>query len=322
MAAYSPLAVKLFGSPHLGHHLKLVFLQALIMSTLIFNAHVRVLDSRALSVLNAVYMRVVRRIVGQCRFDSSAVSDREVRKMAGVPSIDCLIQRARLNYLVRLVTHQHRQLIALLSIRSRDGSVLPWLALVRSDLNVLYLKVAGIGAELPPPNEDPTAWYDFMRDDPDKFRCHVRNLSYIVSVCDSSATTENASSLNFPCVLCPVPQPAFKSSKALESHKRVVHGCRSNMRFYAPESGICYACQTNFNSRLRLLAHLVDSRRPKCRDTILQSNFPKLPESEVQRLDICDRTYRRIAKRAGHSHVLAAGAAIRANGTVVGRVFS
>ena len=161
-----------------------------------------------------------------------------------------------------------------------------------------------------------------MRADPDKFRCHVRNLSYIVSVCDSSATTENASSLNFPCVLCPVPQPAFKSSKALESHRRVVHGCRSNMRFYAPESGICYACQTNFNSRLRLLAHLVDSRRPKCRDTILQSNFPKLPESEVQRLDICDRTYRRIAKRAGHSHVLAAGVAIRANGTVVGRVFS
>ena len=106
-------------------------------------------------------------------------------------------------------------------------------------------------------------------------------------------------SLNFPCVLCPVPQPAFKSSKSLESHKRVVHGCRSNMRFYAPESGICYACQTNFNSRLRLLAHQVDSRRLKCRDTILQSNFPNLPESEVQRLDICDRTYRRIAKRAG-----------------------
>ena len=122
--------------------------------------------------------------------------------------------------------------------------------------------------------------------------------------------------------LCPAPHPAFRSSKALETHKRVVHGCRSNMRYYAPGSGICSSCGTNFNSRLRLLAHLVDSRRPKCRDRILQSHSPKLSEAEVSRLDELDRKLRRDARRAGHTHVLASGPATRADGTVVGRVGS
>ena len=58
--------------------------------------------------------------------------------------------------------------------------------------------------------------------------------------------------------------PQFKSLKALQSHQRVKHGIRSPMRFFASGSGVCPACHTNFRQRLRLLAHLCDSRRPIC----------------------------------------------------------
>ena len=98
MSAYSPLAVKVFGSPHLGHWLKNALFQSLVNSTLLFNAHVRVLDGRALDVLNGVYMRVVRRITGHVRFEGGGLTDHEVRKVGCFPSIDCLIQRARIRY--------------------------------------------------------------------------------------------------------------------------------------------------------------------------------------------------------------------------------
>eukprot|EP00973_Karenia_brevis_P032839 4533990-Karenia_brevis.AAC.1 len=157
MGAYSPLAVKIFGSPHIGHHLKLIFKQALVLSTLIFNAHVRVLDGRCLSILNCVYMRVVRRIVNCCRFNSDTFCDLEVRKLARVPSLDCLIQRARLNYLVRLLVHEHRPLIALLSIRLHGGRVLPWVEQIRQDLRDLHDGAHGIQDVLSHPDDDPGA---------------------------------------------------------------------------------------------------------------------------------------------------------------------
>ena len=97
MGAYSPLAVKVFGSPNLGRWLKNVFLQSLVVSTLLFNAHIRVLDGRSLDISNGVYMRAVRRIAGHVRFEAGGLSDLEVRRIACFSSVDCLIQRAR-NY--------------------------------------------------------------------------------------------------------------------------------------------------------------------------------------------------------------------------------
>ena len=99
MGAYSPLGVKVFGSPHLGHWLKNIFLQSLLISTLLFNAHIRVLDGRSLDILNSVYMRVVRRIAGHVRFEAGGLYDLEVRRIAYFCSVDCLIQRARIRYL-------------------------------------------------------------------------------------------------------------------------------------------------------------------------------------------------------------------------------
>ena len=115
--------------------------------------------------------------------------------------------------------------------------------------------------------------------------------------------------------------PQFRTLKALQAHQRVKHGIRSPMRFYAPHSGICPACFTNFRHRLRLLSHLCDSRRPRCRDRCLDPSNGIVPlhVDEVAKLDLADRSARTAAAKHGHSHMIAEGEAIRADGRVVGR---
>ena len=93
------------------------------------------------------------------------------------------------------------------------------------------------------------------------------------------------------------------------------------MLFYAPKSGICLACGINFRHILRLLSHLCDSRRPKCRDWCLdpKNGIEPLPLDEIAKLDEADRVARSDAARSGRSHVLAVECAAKPNGRVVGR---
>ena len=65
--------------------------------------------------LNGVYMRVLRRIAGWCCYDaSSGSSNRAIRSMLGVPSVECYVSRLRLGYLVSLLSSQCSPLRALL----------------------------------------------------------------------------------------------------------------------------------------------------------------------------------------------------------------
>ena len=70
MASYSPIARRIVGARSIGLWLKLVFLRSLILSTLTFNVHVRVLCSKAFATISCVYMRFLRRIAGEMRFSS------------------------------------------------------------------------------------------------------------------------------------------------------------------------------------------------------------------------------------------------------------
>ena len=103
MSSYVPLAMNTFGAPEINFPMKLTFKNSLVMSKLCFNAHVRCLNPQALKQLNTMYMRVVRRIAGKVYMDGSDKTDYEVRRNIGVPSIDCRIQRNRLQYLGRFV---------------------------------------------------------------------------------------------------------------------------------------------------------------------------------------------------------------------------
>ena len=80
MSAYVPLAAKIFGSPRICEPLKMSFLWSLVLSRLLFNAHVVVPTAKYMKVLNVVYMRVLRRICNECRYGEKKIRDVEVRK--------------------------------------------------------------------------------------------------------------------------------------------------------------------------------------------------------------------------------------------------
>eukprot|EP00972_Heterocapsa_arctica_P115815 16449817-Heterocapsa_arctica.AAC.1 len=75
-------------------------------------------------------------------------------------------------------------------------------------------------------------------------------------------------------------------------------------------------------TRLRLLAHLSDHRRPKCWNVIRSSplDFDPLPEASVVELDLKDREARKAAKKQGRTHPVAVGLALTAKGKFIGHV--
>ena len=172
---------------------------------------------------------------------------------------------------------------------------------------------------LPCPESKPDVWYDFIKSSPTEFAQIVMQMCFAASVGDKSVDATFLCPVTFYfCDICEY-RPSFKSNKALLSHQRVIHGSRNCMRLYALANGICSACQTKFQTRLRLLAHLCKSRRPKCRELILQS-CSQLPETRSKELDDQDRLLRRALGKSGHTHVIATAPTRTARGKRIGHV--
>eukprot|EP00972_Heterocapsa_arctica_P011817 1731525-Heterocapsa_arctica.AAC.1 len=75
MSAYSPIAVKAFGSELISTILKLSFARSLILSRLLFNVHTTVPTARDTMAYNGVYMRVLRHIAGDARHGHAEYTD-------------------------------------------------------------------------------------------------------------------------------------------------------------------------------------------------------------------------------------------------------
>ena len=150
MSAYSPVAIRVFGSHRISQDLKVALFWSLILSKLLFNIHVVVVGPRYLRALNAVYMRALRRIGGHCNYGDSTISDINVRRKLQMPSLDCLMVRARLRYLGRLLRTMPPALLALLACRF-GGKRLPWTEQLVQDLRIAHQQVA-LCSRLPDPS--------------------------------------------------------------------------------------------------------------------------------------------------------------------------
>ena len=95
MAAYGPLATKIFGAPQLPRELRRRLFVSLVLSRLLFNVHIVTPTRKLVSALNDVYMRGLRRLYDQCRY-GHCDSDRAFREVVREPSLDCVMSRARL----------------------------------------------------------------------------------------------------------------------------------------------------------------------------------------------------------------------------------
>ena len=140
-------------------------------------------------------------------------------------------------------------------------------------------------------------------------------MHFIESSCDLIAPSmPEGRVLLFTCGSC---SDSFAMSKALCSHRRTKHGNRITIKDF-PASATCPCCKCDYRQRLRLIAHVSDGRRPKCRDWILQHCAP-LTEANIMRLDKEDTKLRREGQRKGRSHHIAVLPALRPDGTIIGR---
>ena len=216
---------------------------SLILSRLLHNVHTWVVSPKPLKTLNIVYMRVLRRIANQQRFnDQCEHSDVEVRQSLAQPSIDCLLQRKRLDYMARLVYVRPRALWAILQSKPANKQI-PWTKQAINDLQCLYDNVADARNALPMPGQDPSAWFDFMLNRADNWHALVGQLFYVQSCLDRQAPTIPTIQLTFVCEICTSPRPAFCTAKALAQHKHIKHKMRNNIRCYIDDRGICPCCK-------------------------------------------------------------------------------
>ena len=291
---------------------------------------------------NTVYMRVVRRMADCPRFDASAGTDRNARVAINAPSFDCILLQRRLLYAGRLARSSCDGLLALLAIRfeecgdifralgastgvhaqrERSGPILAWVRQLILDMATLAKLVPRPGHCLPDPAKCPGAWWGFMRDSPNEWEIlpdMVAELHFLDSICDkhiSAVATDIVRA--FRCDVCG-DSCTFASERALRTHKRMKHGIRTDMRFYADADGTCQCCETLFSTRLRLIAHLSDARRTKCRDWLLTQGR-QLDCVIVATLDARDKDARQVARTGGLTLPRSHGPAINVQGHTVGR---
>ena len=260
-------------------------------------------------------MRVVRRIFGEPRFGKTDHDEATIRSMMGVPSIDCLLQRRRLLYLGRFMRAPTSTIHVVLAL-THNNAPLSWVRLVQQDLNALHERVPELASGFPPPLSAPHAWSALMRV-PKMWHGIIYKVNYSDSILDSKQGVLASVPLAFKCDDC---SKCFATQQALLQHKRIAHMWRDPIVKFIDGTGLCPVCGTHFVSRLRMLAHVTDSRRDRCRKHILKGSFPTQTDKQLAFLADADAQARKDARSQGRSHAIAQGSARRSCGTRIGHV--
>ena len=352
-SAYFPIAGKIFSSHVISQSLKTTFLWSLVLSRLLFNVHILVPTPKLLASLNQVYMRVVRRIMNMSRYSAGCESDLAVRRVANAPSIDCIISKARLRYLARVLKAPASTLRAILGFQ-RNGQHLPWTQLIVKDMQLVRRRTS-LGSSLPCPLSHPEVWANTIRDNGEGWKVAVASIHFTESAgdtCDAAVSRNpddhivvvkrrlrkktfvpTTAALGIECMpmnpvlaargqyRCNDCNTIFLTNRSLQCHRRFKHGSRIEHRYFAEANGICQVCMNHYQSRLRLIRHLKD-RRGRCWDQIASnaSSFTRLSDVRVHELDEVDRAARKEARVQGHTTVLSVGSAKRPDGTRIGCV--
>ena len=306
---------KVITDRHLPTDVRLQILRGLVLSRLFFQSPSwSELDSWCMHKLETTYARFLRQLSG-CTWTAAKKegvykSDLEVRIWLGMPTVACILQKARLRALPSILACPAKALLALISVRSsRDKARAWWARTMAADLADLSA-VADL-AFLGDPTENPAEWAKFAAENKSEWNRQVNALDFAQQGPPSQAPAP-------PCVEPPSHAPAFfrcdacqatgfRTQKALDMHKRVVHGLRQMANKFV-DGDSCPVCKKKFASRLRAIAHLSETRQrgrglkgPSCRDRLLIEGVPQIAESRLIELDLQARTDRREAKRAGHT---------------------
>ena len=305
------LARPVFGNPVFSVSLRLKLGKSLVLSRLLYCVHVwSNFSPWALRKLATVYHRLLRHIAGQSwrgelKDGKRYMSDLEIRVMLGMPPLEHLIAQRRLIYLIQLLRSDASYLRALLA--TQEATKHGWTKLLICDLSSFWSFHASRLQELGNPQHNSGAWACFIRSWPRQWKELVKMWPPSDSTGQGSsfeqARTAKAGRSKAKAVLssCSVCSANFESERALAMHMRFKHQSRSQVGRWCGGDCVCVVCGQGFSTRLRLIAHLTDSRvrfgRQPCHKFI--HRFPMLAAAEQERLDLIDRAARRAAQRKG-----------------------
>jgi exonuclease III len=315
MAAFAPISKKVFGNPRVARMVRMRLLMSLVVSRLLYNVHVwSCVTQAAYNRLNSVYMRGLRRIADKTKFDAVSAhangSDSYVRTLLGAPSLQCILLQRRLLLFATVLRNGSRSLSTLLSARGRDGSPMPWVRLVRNDLQHLARCCADKMSELGDPLENFEAWASVAVHFPREWKSLVKRCHLTSMELDANSQKKfdpghwgSQPPLSHSCLVC---EAAFSTAKALESHRRAKHKSRAAFSTLLGSSKVCPCCHTEFSSRPRLLAHVSErrnrgGRRYSC-NTLFATGLVHPPShDELQSALEADKETRSLARKSGHT---------------------
>ena len=300
---------KVITDHHLPTDVRLQLLRGLVLSRLFFQSPSwSELDGWCMHKLEATYAGYLRQLSGntwnEAKKGAKYKSDLDVRLWLGMPSVACILQKARLRALPSIMACPVRALLALIAVRApRDEAQTWWARTMAADLAQLSA-VADL-AFLGDPVEHAVVWAKFAAENTSEWAKQVSALETSRGIQPYTGEPRSPSVGALRCETCQA--TGFRTQKAVDMHRRVVHGLRQMANRFV-DSNSCPVCKKLFANRLRVISHLSETRQrgkglrgPSCRDRVLAGEVPQIPESRLMELDLQARAERFEARRAGHT---------------------
>jgi len=332
MASYTKLAGKVFANKSISVKRRKRLGWSLIVSRLCYNSQTwPKLKLKARNTINAVYMRLWRRIAGDPQCQNVTKTNREIRQMLQIPSIDCYLRKRRLKYAARVIKNGPPALIAALQTRTKTGEPTKWVQTVAEDIRILqaHPSLASKLRDMPKPENQLRPWLElfhsypaewsaivdqyFTIDDDQEYEIHVPKKG-IHTFGQKMQSKKSGDFLDKGCCIfeCCTCSKAFASGKQLATHKWKVHGIKSDVRSKVADISVCPICHTDYHCRARLIKHLLEKRiRSKTRGYSCHQKFlersarmPDVPKETLMALEARDAQMYREARKQGHSNLI------------------
>ena len=214
-SVYQPLAKKLMSAKYLDCKTKAQLFSSLVLSVLLYGCETWPEPTQSQGMrLEAFQMRCLRRLAGELRVPIPGrvrISDVELRRQLGIPSVESQIRLARLRYAASLVKVAQPSIAALLGVGQRAPA--DWASLLLGDLESLR-EVCSLFQNLDDPSTDWERWRELIAT-PVGDRAIRLNLKF------ESCWYETPS-------ICTV--GVFTSERARQAHRARAHGHRTMAR--------------------------------------------------------------------------------------------
>ena len=310
--AWGPLLKNLWSNKNIAHGNKVMLFQSLVMSRMLYNAHVwSWYQESEIQKLQAAFRDMAKSIARPSLMGLGfyQVTVEDLAGLVGILDPARQLRVARLRYTARAVRYLPSFMWRIL--QETEGEF-AWKTHLMADCE--WLRRHHPSGVWPTANADFAQWLELIPQCADwrtrikraaaaSLRASQRNAEHklwelrMTEEWQDFGLTFGGTSKADPvmCFRCELCENVFASKRGLFMHSSHVHGYKPHVRFLAAGS-CCLACGKEYHARQRLLGHLQYSGH--CREK-LAAVFPPLSLEEVAKLDEQDRDFAAQQKALG-----------------------